>query len=139
LSSQAISFTGSSCSGIGGYADLGVGSGVTIRDANGTIVGVGEITDSEDVQPVCVFTFTVHDVPSGEGPYTVEISHRGKGTVTEQALADGTAALPIGNRPRRHAGSHRPKSHRQRTALMDAFPNPRQPTPSHPVSVVADQ
>jgi len=97
LSSQAISFTGSSCSGIGGYADLGVGSGVTIRDANGTIVGVGEITDSEDVQPVCVFTFTVHDVPSGEGPYTVEISHRGKVTVTEQALADGTAALSIGN------------------------------------------
>lgn len=95
-SPRPISFSGDSCRGTGGYSDLGLGTGVTIRDPDGTIVGAGEITGSAALEPMCELSFTVSDVPSGEGPYTVEVSHRGEVTVTEQELAGGGAALTIG-------------------------------------------
>ncbi|GAA1881710.1 hypothetical protein GCM10009836_73730 [Pseudonocardia ailaonensis] len=89
--------TGSSCTGSGGYRDIGAGTGVTVYDASGAIVGTGRLsTGRATSSSTCEFTFTVPDVPTGGDFYQVEISHRGKVTVDADELANGPA-LTLGS------------------------------------------
>ncbi len=71
--------------GTSGYDDIAPGTGVTVTDAKGVIIGTGSLgrptfasissAGREDIGS-CVFPFTV-SVPKTEF-YSVEISHRGK-------------------------------------------------------------
>lgn len=82
----------SSCAGSGGYDDIALGAPVTVTDASGTVVGVGQINEMSlagDMTGVCTLDFSVDGVPAGKGFYGVEVSHRGALKYSEAALKGG--------------------------------------------------
>ena len=90
--------TGSTCHGSGGYDDIADGASVTVYDAAGKVEAVGAITKpySLGVQG-CEFSIVVPEVPNSEKFYQVEISHRGKVTVTADVAKGGQVSLTLGN------------------------------------------
>ena len=68
------------CQGIGGYDDIQGGAQVVIYDATGRQLAVGALNQGEILGlGRCVFAFRLSGVPRGDGgPYSVEVSHRGK-------------------------------------------------------------
>jgi hypothetical protein len=91
------------CAGKDGYDDIAKGGGVTITDANGTVVGVGAIDEmtpqmSGDGSYVlaCNAYFTVENVPAGKGFYGVEVTHRGSVKFDEATVASGLVKLTLG-------------------------------------------
>jgi hypothetical protein len=66
------------CFGADGYDDITEGAQVIVTDATGRTVGIGELLEGEGTEEGCEFQFEVDDVPSGAGPYSVEVTHRGK-------------------------------------------------------------
>lgn len=85
------------CGGTNGYSDLVTGAGVTVYNSSGDMVGIGELRSPYGTGLGCTFNFTVADVPSGEGPYAVEVSHRGRIGATEEDLTKGSTRLSIGD------------------------------------------
>ncbi|WP_405883653.1 hypothetical protein OG747_36730 [Streptomyces sp. NBC_01384] len=85
------------CTGSGGYDDIRQGSAVTVYDAAGKVVSTGALGAgryaSEDSTAPCTFSVAVPGVPEGSKFYQVEVSHRGKITVSSaEAKAGGFAA-----------------------------------------------
>ena len=76
---------GNECSGIDGYNDMSGGTQVKVSDSAGKVIGLGELepgvarqtNEGQQGTNVCVFDFTVSDVPEGDGIFGVEVSHRG--------------------------------------------------------------
>ena len=69
------------CIGIDGYSDLRGGAAVTVFDADGKKVGIGELGGGEsgdDQYTDCIFGFTVEDVPAGGDIFSIEVSNRGE-------------------------------------------------------------
>jgi hypothetical protein len=90
--------SGTSCHGSGGYDDIGDGASVTVYDAAGKVEAVGAITKPYSLAvPGCSFSIVVPDVPNGEKFYQIEISHRGKVTVTADDAKFGRVSLTLGN------------------------------------------
>jgi hypothetical protein len=91
-------FTG--CTGSGGYDDIVPGAAVTVYDAGGRVVANGALGEgryaSTDSTAPCVFKFAVPGVPDGAKFYQVEISHRGKLTVSAAKAKAGTFASSLG-------------------------------------------
>ena len=86
------------CHGSGGYSDIADGASVTVYDAAGKVDAVGAITKPQSLGGLgCAFSVVVSDVPNGEKFYQVEITHRGKITVTADDAKAGTVALSLGN------------------------------------------
>ncbi|WP_281901932.1 hypothetical protein [Micromonospora humidisoli] len=91
------------CAGTGGHDDIAGGTKVVVTDNTGTIVGVGALdqgqpqTDPEDRTRAdsCLFQFTVKDVPSGKGFYSIEVSNRGKVQSKESDLAKDFVQLGL--------------------------------------------
>lgn len=77
-------------SGTGGYSDIREGAEVVITDASGKKLAVDSLLTGREYQEsgLCVFDFSVKGVPSGKGPYSVEVASRGDVTFTEDE-ADG--------------------------------------------------
>ncbi|MGX1565615.1 hypothetical protein [Streptomyces sp. NPDC055506] len=84
------------CSGTGGYSDIDFGTQVNVTDA-GTLVAVGSLGFGEKTELGCEFPFTVGDIAPGSNFYTVEISHRGGLTQTEDELRAGGLAFTLGD------------------------------------------
>lgn len=79
---------GGPCSTSGVYADITAGNTVTVRDDTDKVVGtaaLGSGTLGFSSNPVCVFTFTVPDVPAAKF-ITVEVGHRGSLTFSAADL-----------------------------------------------------
>lgn len=75
---------GGPCSASGVYGDITAGNTVTVRDDTGKVVGtaaLGSGTLGFTSTAVCVFTFTVPDVPAAKF-ITVEVGHRGSLTIS---------------------------------------------------------
>jgi hypothetical protein len=89
--------SGGSCSGTGGYSDIGLGTQVNISDASGTLVAHGVLGLGETSGVGCEFPFTVDDVTPGSKFYTVEVAHRGGLTQTEAELREGGLAFTLGD------------------------------------------
>lgn len=71
-------------SGTGGYNDIREGASVVVYDANDKKLAVGALEAGRDLDSgLCVFDFKVPDVPSGDGPYGVEVGNRGQVSFTE--------------------------------------------------------
>lgn len=74
--------TETDCYGIDGYDDIAEGTQVTVRDAEGSRVGSGELgegrLDTFSDTAACTFRFMVYDIPVSEGIYTVEVASRGE-------------------------------------------------------------
>ncbi|GGW66959.1 hypothetical protein GCM10010340_51360 [Streptomyces griseoloalbus] len=85
------------CSGTGGYSDIDFGTQVNVTDAAGTLVAVGSLGFGEKTELGCEFPFTVDDVTPGSKFYTVEVSHRGGLTQTEDELRAGGLAFTLGD------------------------------------------
>lgn len=78
----------SACIAKGGYDDVTGGAQVTVRDAAGKAVALGELGggslkddgyDADDYDDVtCYFDFTVQKIPDGGDIYSVEVAHRGE-------------------------------------------------------------
>lgn len=91
----SASSIGSSCSGKGGYSDIGSGGQVTVKDGTGKTIAVGSLGSGHYVDALaaagltstsgrssssftvvgCRFTLTVADVPDADF-YRIEIGHR---------------------------------------------------------------
>jgi hypothetical protein len=85
------------CTGGSGYDDIALGAAVTVYDGGGKVVGTGSLGAgkyaSSDSTAPCVFRVSVPGVPGGAKFYQVEVSHRGKITVSSaEAKAGGFAA-----------------------------------------------
>ncbi|GAA1628693.1 hypothetical protein GCM10009679_37170 [Saccharothrix algeriensis] len=64
------------CFGRGGYDDLHVGTRVVITDATQRVVGVGEITATDERDWRCKLLFQVEGVPADSDFYSVIIANR---------------------------------------------------------------
>lgn len=84
----------------GGYADISSGAAVTVYDANGTVVATGVLGVGTDEVPLsrqrCVFPISVPGVPAGPRFYQVEISHRGKLTLSADDATAGRFTASLG-------------------------------------------
>ncbi|MFE7235071.1 hypothetical protein ACFVAF_31470 [Streptomyces sp. NPDC057596] len=89
--------SGQLCSGTGGYSDIDFGAQVTITDAAGTLVAMGSLGFGQKTDQGCEFPFTVDDITPGSKFYTVEISHRGGLTKTEEQLREGDLGFTLGD------------------------------------------
>jgi hypothetical protein len=88
ITSDLISANGR-CQGQQGYSDLQEGAQVVIRDASGDTVAVDSLrVGVKEDSATCRFAFIVHDVPSGKGPYSIEVTHRGEIAFTEDTAND---------------------------------------------------
>ena len=68
-----------SCSGEGGYSDIGAGTAVNVYDQSGAVVAIGRLSAGNgSYSSGCTFSFAVPDVPSGSKFYQVEVSHRAR-------------------------------------------------------------
>jgi hypothetical protein len=85
------------CSGTGGYSDIDFGTQVNVTDAAGTLVAVGSLGFGQKTELGCEFPFTVDDITPGSKFYTVEVSHRGGLTQTEDELRSGGLAFTLGD------------------------------------------
>jgi len=95
------------CTGLEGYSDIAAGVQVVVYDATGKAVGLGRLGsgqvegDDRDVAGTtvhgdrCEFSFSVGGVPAGAGPYSVEVSHRGKIAFAEAEA--GSLRLTLGS------------------------------------------
>jgi len=92
--------TSEDCTGYGGYDDIVPGAAVTVYDANGSVVATGLLGTGRPKSPtdnsVCSFPVTVPGVPSGSRFYSVEITHRGKVTVSAADAQAGKFAATLG-------------------------------------------
>ncbi|MGY1522239.1 hypothetical protein ACW69C_00480 [Streptomyces sp. MN3] len=88
---------GELCSGTGGYSDIDFGTQVNVTDAAGTLVAVGNLGLGEKTELGCEFPFTVDDITPGSKFYTIEVSHRGGLTQTEEELRAGGLAFTLGD------------------------------------------
>lgn len=91
---------GEGCYGTNGYDDLEAGAQITIADATGKTVGLGELDKGHRMTTagVCAWDFTVDGIPDTEGPngiYSIEISHRGSISFKRSEASD--VELTIGS------------------------------------------
>ena len=94
LIDSAITRYEGACSGSGGFGDIAGGAEVVVRDGKGVKVGLGHLgTGKADGPVTCVFPFTVMDVPTGGGIYSVEVTHRGE--ISFKAADAETVALSL--------------------------------------------
>lgn len=86
---------GGTCSGSGGYDDISEGAQVVVTDAESKRVAIGRLNRGEPGQyQTCSFPFVVKDVPSGKGPYGIEVSNRGE--VAFDEVTAGMLSLSLG-------------------------------------------
>ncbi|MBC3190987.1 hypothetical protein H7X46_07920 [Pseudonocardia sp. C8] len=79
---------GGECRGQGGYSDIRGGATVTVYDAEGGVVGTGQLEPGAGSYGQCTFFFEVRDVPRSDF-YLVEVSHRGKVPYSAAEVAEG--------------------------------------------------
>ncbi|MCU7825922.1 hypothetical protein KSNIM_30625 [Kitasatospora sp. DSM 101779] len=89
-------FGSGSCTGTGGYGDIGEGSAVTVYDATGQVIATGHLNTGARSGLTCRFPVWVSNVPDGPKFYQVEISHRGKITLSADDAKAGRFAASLG-------------------------------------------
>lgn len=73
-----------------GYSDIAAGTQVTIYDASGAAVALGQLMGGKYSSLHCDFPIVVNDVPiqKGSNVYSIEVSHRGKVQFTQDTADD---------------------------------------------------
>ncbi|MER5905087.1 hypothetical protein ABT150_34250 [Streptomyces mirabilis] len=69
---------------------------MTVYDSAGKVVATGFIGTGKPKSAACVFPLSVAGVPEGSKFYQVEISHRGKITVSSAEAKAGKFAASLG-------------------------------------------
>lgn len=86
-----------SCMPYGGYSDIAEGASVTVYDAAGKVTATGSLGSGQHDDLSCVFPIIVPNVPDDQQFYQVEVTHRGKVTVTSAQAKAGQVGLTLGN------------------------------------------
>ena len=90
---------GGTCRGGGGYSDILVGMGMTLRDGEGTVLGTSRLSTgtASDDGKACVFEFGFEAVPPADF-YAIDAGRRGEQTYSAAELEqqDWTISLGIG-------------------------------------------
>ncbi|MFC5673864.1 hypothetical protein [Streptomyces incanus] len=99
LADSPLSFLdeGEDCTGLDGYSDIQRGAQVNVTGADGTLVATGELEGGKKAALGCEFSFTIEGIPQGSKFYTVEVSHRGGLTQTEDELRSGELTFTLGD------------------------------------------
>lgn len=79
---------GGECAGYGGYQDIRGGAVVTVHDADGRLVGTGQLQPGVGEAGECRFAFAIPDVPAGDF-YQVEVAQRGQLPYTAAEVEQG--------------------------------------------------
>jgi hypothetical protein len=69
---------------------------VTVYDSAGKVVATGSLGTGKPKSAGCVFPVSVAGVPGGSKFYQVEVSHRGKITVSSAEAKAGKFAASLG-------------------------------------------
>lgn len=77
-----------------GFSDISTGTPVTVRDAGGSIVGMGALEGGTLSTDGCTFTFGVQEVPPSDF-YSVEVSHRGPVNYSSADLDDSRWVIHV--------------------------------------------
>lgn len=88
--------TNEDCTGYSGYDDIAKGAGVTVYDSAGKVVATGALGTGKPKGGACSFPVSVAGVPGGSKFYQVEVSHRGKITVSSAEAKNGGFAASLG-------------------------------------------
>lgn len=84
LIDSGVNHTASECWGTGGYDDMVGGAQVVVKDASGTSVAVSQLNaGAPETSVACRFDFVVKGVPAGGSVYSLEVSHRGSYSFTQ--------------------------------------------------------
>ncbi|KQV03389.1 hypothetical protein ASE03_31020 [Kitasatospora sp. Root187] len=84
------------CTGIGSYNDIAEGASVTVYDSSGQVVATGHLGAGFRSGTKCAFAVTVLRVPLGPKFFQVEVSHRGKITLSAEDAQAGRFAASLG-------------------------------------------
>jgi hypothetical protein len=84
------------CIGAAGFSDIKPDAGVTVYGASGTVLATAALTAGRVDSTRCAYSFSVPDVPRGEGDYQVEVAGRGKVAFDESTLVSSGASLTLG-------------------------------------------
>lgn len=84
------------CSGKGGYDDIKEGALVTIYDETGKVIQTGTLPTGSSEDPHCNWHISIPNVPIDAKFYQVEISHRGKITVSAADAQAGNFGVTLG-------------------------------------------
>lgn len=102
LAKDDYAIEGTRCAGRGGFDDIAPGAQVRITDRDGTLIGLGAITegvvtdsDNGKLRDACLMFWRVDDVPRFQQFYGVEVSHRGIIQATEAELLGGEFTLSL--------------------------------------------
>jgi hypothetical protein len=86
--------------GAAGFSDIAAGTTVTVYDDSGKIVGSGilgpGVFATPGTQSACVFPIAVAKVPTGPRFYQIEVSHRGRLTVSAADAQAGRFSATLG-------------------------------------------
>jgi hypothetical protein len=96
FSSASSTSGGQGCEGRGGYKDIAEGAAVTVYDGGGAVVATGSLGSGVMVGSSCRFTLYVEQVPEGADFFQVEVSHRGKLTLSAADAKAGKFSGTIG-------------------------------------------
>ncbi|MFE5300692.1 hypothetical protein [Streptomyces sp. NPDC056632] len=96
LTRNVISDGASGCKGSDGFDDITEGAAVTVYDASGTVIATGGLGESTKTGTTCRFDVLVPDVPTGQGFYKVEITHRGTLQISESEAMSGSFGGSLG-------------------------------------------
>lgn len=89
---------GEGCTGYSGFSDIAEGASVTVYDPAGKVLATGALgagKPDEDSGP-CRFPVRVASVPKGSKFYQVEVTHRGKVTITAAEAEHGKYGASLG-------------------------------------------
>jgi hypothetical protein len=90
------------CIGTNGFDDIGPSTRVLLFE-DGRLVAFTSLgpANANRSQRTCTWSWAIENVPKGRGTYSVEVSHRGWNTFTQNQLATGRAALKLQRSPGR--------------------------------------
>jgi Protein of unknown function (DUF732) len=91
----AITVSGSSCSGSGGYGDIDAGTQVTVKNGKGDILTTTFLETGSGGRYLCTFPFSF-DITEGEDRYIVSVSRRGEMSYSFADLKSTGVALVLG-------------------------------------------
>ena len=91
----AITVSGSSCSGAGGYGDIDEGTQVTVKNGKGDILTTTFLERGSGGRFLCTLPFSF-DITEGEDRYVVSVSRRGEMSYSFADLKANGVALVLG-------------------------------------------
>lgn len=93
--SPSIDVSGSSCSGAGGYSDIGPGTQVTVKNGEGQIITTATLGTGTGGKYLCTFPFEF-EITEGEDRYLVGVGRRGELSYTFDQLRSNGVMLSMG-------------------------------------------